>query len=250
MSFRMNSPQGKAIPALVRGGDYAHPGEEEAIEGVVTLLPRHDVRRLLDVGCGRGGTADWFRRHGWGQVAAIDIDQESIRYCQQTYPEIEFHTCDVTGMSQLSLPPFDVAYLFNSFYAFPDQRKALSEIRTMCRDGAHVIIFDYTRPRGGDLPVALGSEIGQPVVIETLRRWMSQDEWEMKSVTDLTGNFVAWYQVTVQKIEDKQQPILELAGRDWYDYVLAWYSALRDALVAGALGGAVVHALVKRKSEE
>lgn len=250
MSFRMNSPQGKAILALVRRGDYAHPGEEEAIQGVVTLLPRQGVSRLLDVGCGRGGTADWFRRHGWGQVVAIDIDQESIRYGQQTYPEIEFHACDVDGMSQLSLPPFDVAYLFNSFYAFSDQQKALGEIRSMCRDGAHVLIFDYTRPHGGDLPVALGSEIGRPVVIETLRSWMSPDKWETASVTDMTGNFVAWYQALVQKIEEKQQPILELAGRDWYDYVLAWYSALRDALVVGALGGAVVHAIVKRKSAE
>jgi hypothetical protein len=30
MTFKMNSPEGKAILALVRDGDYAHPGEEEA----------------------------------------------------------------------------------------------------------------------------------------------------------------------------------------------------------------------------
>jgi hypothetical protein len=60
MRFRMNSPQGKSILSRIRGGDYAHPGEEDAIVQIAQKLPRASIRRLLDVGCGRGGTAEWF----------------------------------------------------------------------------------------------------------------------------------------------------------------------------------------------
>jgi cyclopropane fatty-acyl-phospholipid synthase-like methyltransferase len=60
----MNSPQGKRILALVREGDYAHPGEERAIDLIFSSLPRDAAREVLDVGCGRGGTADYVRAHG------------------------------------------------------------------------------------------------------------------------------------------------------------------------------------------
>ena len=52
--FQLNSPLGKALLALVREGDYAHPGEEEAIALATALVDRPECRRVLDVGCGRG----------------------------------------------------------------------------------------------------------------------------------------------------------------------------------------------------
>ncbi|GAB6046625.1 hypothetical protein JCM19379_04480 [Methyloparacoccus murrellii] len=56
-AFSLNSPQGKALLALARDGDYAHPGEAETIRLACAGLARQDSHRLLDVGCGRGGTA-------------------------------------------------------------------------------------------------------------------------------------------------------------------------------------------------
>ncbi len=51
----MNSPMGKQILALIRDGDYAHAGEEEAIELTLKNVSKDPGRRVLDVGCGRGG---------------------------------------------------------------------------------------------------------------------------------------------------------------------------------------------------
>jgi SAM-dependent methyltransferase len=242
MPFRMNSSQGKAILALVRDGDYAHPGGEEAIETVVNDLPRASKYRVLDVGCGRGGTANWFHQHGWGDVVGIDIDANSIDYARQTYPQVQFHVCDVAEIGQVYPPAFDLAYLFNSFYAFPDQQAALGAIRGACRDGAHLAIFDYTQPKGGKLPAALGTEIGNPIIMESLIAWMEAVEWHVISVTDITERFVHWYDAMLLKVEKNRQPILAMGGEDWYDYVLSWYGALRDALVSGHVGGSVIHA--------
>ncbi len=242
MSFRMNSPKGKAILALVRDGDYAHPGGVEAIEAVGNDLPRTSIHRVLDVGCGRGGTANWFHQHGWGEVVGIDIDANSIDYAQQAYPWVQFHACDVTDMGQLSLPSFDLAYLFNSFYAFPDQQAALRAIRGACRNGAHLSIFDYTQPKGGHLPAALGTEIGNPIIMETLIAWMEAEEWQVISVTDMTDRFVLWYDSMLLKVEKNRQAILAMGGEDWYSYVLSWYGSLRDALATGHVGGSVIHA--------
>ncbi|WP_232470464.1 MULTISPECIES: hypothetical protein [Methylococcus] len=50
----MNSPTGKATLAYARNGDYAHPGEEDAVVAAVDRLPREGIHHLLDVGCGCG----------------------------------------------------------------------------------------------------------------------------------------------------------------------------------------------------
>lgn len=242
MSFRMNSPQGKAILALVREGDYAHPGGVEAIDVVVGGLPRTSIHRVLDVGCGRGGTANWFHQHGWGEIVGIDIDAHSIDYARRIYADVQFHTCDVSNLGQLSLPPFDLAYLFNSFYAFADQQAALRVIRDGCRSGAHLSIFDYTRPKGGHLPEALGTEIGKPIVMETVITWLETEGWHAIFVTDMTDRFLCWYDAMLLKVEKIQQAILAMGGEDWYNYVHSWYGALRDALATGRIGGSVIHA--------
>jgi cyclopropane fatty-acyl-phospholipid synthase-like methyltransferase len=57
MPMNMNSFEGKRILALVRDGDYAHAGEEEAIERVFRAIPKHAGSSLLDVGCGCGGSS-------------------------------------------------------------------------------------------------------------------------------------------------------------------------------------------------
>ena len=76
--MRMNSPTGKGILSLVREGDYAHPGEEQAIDLVFAALPKDPDRQVLDLGRGRGGTAAYVQRHGWGRVTGVDIDAETL----------------------------------------------------------------------------------------------------------------------------------------------------------------------------
>ena len=76
--MRLNSFEGKRLLALARGGDYAHAGETEAIDLVWNTLPKSPAQKILDAGCGRGGTAAYLYRAGWGQVTGIDIEAESI----------------------------------------------------------------------------------------------------------------------------------------------------------------------------
>ena len=85
--MNMNSFEGKRILALIRDGDYAHAGEEEAIERAFRSIPKSADRWMLDVGCGRGGTAEYLRRHGWGHAEGLDRDADSIEYARATYPE-------------------------------------------------------------------------------------------------------------------------------------------------------------------
>src|SRR5271168_691621 len=111
MPMNMNSFEGKRILALVRDGDYAHAGEEEAIERSFRSIPKNPGHRLLDVGCGRGGSAEYLRRQGWGEVVGIDRDSDSIEYARATYPEVGFHVCDVLEIPRTVARDFNIIYM-------------------------------------------------------------------------------------------------------------------------------------------
>ena len=51
----MSCATGKRLLALVREGDYAHPGEAEAIRLLLAGVRPDEHRRILDAGCGGGG---------------------------------------------------------------------------------------------------------------------------------------------------------------------------------------------------
>ena len=76
------------ILSVVRNGDYAHPGEEDSIRLAMEDFPLDRRRKILDVGCGRGGTAYYIQSQGWGRVTCFDIDEVSIEYANLTYPTI------------------------------------------------------------------------------------------------------------------------------------------------------------------
>ena len=242
MTFQMNSPEGKTILAKARGGDFAHPGEEEAILLVTSGLKRENIQRVLDVGCGRGGTAAWFQRNDWGKIVGIDLDEASIAYAQHTYPEIEFLTLDVAKLATWRPEPFDFAYLLNSFYAFPNQRLALRNITTVCRPSASLCIFDYAKSRGSTLPASLGADIGQPIITEDMAIWLNESGWNSVTFEDCTAQYVVWYDSLLRSFQREEGWIVEKFGDHWRRYVVDWYGSLRMALAVGDLRGVLFRA--------
>jgi len=68
-----------------RKTDYAHAGEEEAIDLAFKDIPKEPKGLLLDMGCGRGGTAHYVQGRCWGNVTGADIDADSIEYAVKKY---------------------------------------------------------------------------------------------------------------------------------------------------------------------
>jgi ubiquinone/menaquinone biosynthesis C-methylase UbiE len=238
--MNMNSFEGKRILALVRDGDYAHAGEEEAIERSFRSIAKDPDRSMLDVGCGRGGTADYLRKHGWGHVEAIDRDADSIEYASATYPEIQFHVCDVLDVPRAVTRSFDVIYMLNAFYAFDHQREALAGLRKVAKPGAHLVIFDYTvgdKSDGTPSPM-----MPHAIRLSEIAAMLRDAGWLPGAIEDLSADYVRWYAEFVRRIQLKRAEIEKIGGPDWYNFVLSMYSGLRDVIANGALGGALVTA--------
>jgi len=245
----MNSPLGKALLAAIRGGDYAHPGEEEAIEMVWAGLPHAPEQAVLDAGCGRAGTAAYVQRHGWGQVTGFDIDVQSIATAQITYPELRLVASDVLAvplkLAHQQPAGFDVVYLFTSFYAFPDQPTSLRALRALARRGARFALFDYTDADGHFRDSPPGStrfHYWKPVEPPKLKADLGGADWRLDSAHDLTPDFKRWYKAFLKKIATRRKVLEKEFTPELVDYVEEYYTDLLGTIEAGHLGGTLAYA--------
>jgi SAM-dependent methyltransferase len=248
-ALNMNSPQGKALLAAIRGGDYAHPGEEEAIARVWSGLPKRPAQAVLAAGCGRAGTAACVQRHGWGRVIGFDVDETSIAAARTAYPELTLAACDVLAASAVVGPlqpeGFAIIYLFSSFYAFPDQPGALRALRQLARPGANLALFDYTDPHGRFVPGAPGADRfadWRPLRPASVPKLLTDTGWRMDSFHNLTADFQRWYAEFLEKIAARRAALDTEFGAELVDFVRGYYTELLDGLHAGRLGGALVYA--------
>jgi len=136
----------------LRGGDYAHAGDREAIdivlEKILSLEPALKSKAVLDVGCGCGGTAQYLYKAGFSHVKGIDLDLAAISYAQRTYPALSFTAADALMIDKIYQPSyFSFIYMFNALYAFQDKLSLLTQLSTIAKSDCLLAIFDYTEKK-------------------------------------------------------------------------------------------------------
>ena len=239
MSFKMNSGLGKQILSLIREGDYAHPGEEEAIELVFRDIPKLKDRMILDVGCGLCGTAIYLQKLGYGKITGIDLNPETISIVNETYPDFNIIQADVNKVSEIIKDKFDMIYLFNSFYAFPDHSKAIESLRKVAQANTDLIIFDYAdagKYRAETL------EIPNPLKLDTIETILTKNGWRLTELKDISDLYIKWYTEFCHKVESKKLEIVKLANEEVYDYVLEQYSKILELYQKDILKAVILRA--------
>jgi len=237
--MEMNSPIGKKILALVREADYAHAGEAEAINIVFKDIPKDTDRFLLDVGCGRGGTAQYVQRGGWGRVLGIDTDSDSITYAKKTYPDVEFIVCDAMNLGRDLSRQFDIIYLFNVLYVLSNHRGALEQLRKLSPESGRLVIFDYLlKPQGRkNFPF----KEWNPLDLSIIQSLFPATGWRIVKTDDISELYKKWYKKLVSRIETSSEKIIALAGEEWLDFVRSFYQGILSAIEKNLLGGAIVY---------
>jgi SAM-dependent methyltransferase len=83
------------------------------------LIEAHNLRSVLDLGCGNGRDSVYFFRKGL-QVTALDFSQSGINILKSRFPEIECITADIREMD-FQGDSYDVIYAHLSLQYFNDK---------------------------------------------------------------------------------------------------------------------------------
>lgn len=238
---RMNTALGKQILSLVREGDFAHPGEEEAIDMVFEGIPKDPDRLLLDVGCGLGGTAHYLQENGYGKVTGLELDEGIISMARNRYPDLNLVQGDVCEVDKLLNKKFDLIYHFCSFYAFPDKLKALKALRKVAHEKTELIIFDYAI--NGWKRVA--GIVQAPLDLKEIDGMFELSGWKKLECIDISKYYEEEYKKLVQKIKRKRDEIIKISDKDSYEFVENEYETIYSDYCEGKLLAVILKAEVK-----
>jgi SAM-dependent methyltransferase len=241
----MNNATGKRVLALVRGADYAHPGEDEANRLLFAGVRPDPGRRVLDAGCGGAGTAAWVRERGLGEVTGVELDAATAALAAERHPEVTVVRGDLQQASQVLTGPFDLVYSMTAIYAAPAQSAVFHELGTLAAPGAELRVLEYADPnRRFAAATASDPSLGwwHPLDPLELPGKLAAAGWTTVEVRDLHPEFVHWYERLCLHIATKRQEITDAFGRDWYEFVVKEYAGILALVRAGVLGGVLVRA--------
>jgi acyl transferase domain-containing protein/SAM-dependent methyltransferase len=91
---------------------------------------------VLDIGCGRGGTAALLANEFEANVTGIDLSPEAVAFCRETHerPTLSFKVGDAEHLP-FDNDSFDAVTNIESSHTYPDMRAFLSEVRRVLRSG-------------------------------------------------------------------------------------------------------------------
>jgi len=242
----MNNATGKRLLALIRGGDYAHPGEEAANELLFAGVRPGPRRRILDAGCGGAGTAAWVQGRSLGAVTGIEVDAATARLARERHPDVTIVEGDLQHAAAALDGPFDLFYSMTAIYAVPDQRAMFCELGELAGPGAEIRLLEYADPEGRFAEATGGSPTWgwwHPLVPRDLPDVLSVAGWTSVSVRDLHAEFVHWYRDLCDRIAARRRVIELEFGHDWYEFVAGEYEGILGLVRSRALGGVLVHAV-------
>jgi cyclopropane fatty-acyl-phospholipid synthase-like methyltransferase len=243
MDKSMSSAKGKEISSLARGGDFAHAGESEAIDLVFNDVGKDPSRRLLDVGCGRGGTAQYLYVHGYGFVHGLDTDEESIAYARSRYAPLDFRCQDALHCSDHYQETFSIIYMFNVLYLFPerDQLRCLQQLRRLADRQSLLVLFDYTTKTPNGTSRSAYRTHWHPIDTAGFPAISEAAGWSITESVDHSDRFHTWYAALLERLHEKHDAIVEIADETWFDAARRIYESHLEGIESGRLGGGVYY---------
>ena len=118
------------------------------------LIGRTDLRnrRVLDVGCGRGGTVALLADRFAAQASGVDLAPEAIAFCRRTHPQAAgFEVGDAEHLP-FADGAFEVVTNIESSHTYPNLRAFYAEVRRVLMGGGEFLYTDL-------LPVQRWAEV-------------------------------------------------------------------------------------------
>jgi len=233
----------------LRGGDYAHAGDVEAIDLVLDKIlkinPKVKSGNVLDVGCGFGGTLEYLRNQGFTNLYGVDINAESINYAKTKYQNIHFDLLDALEIESFyPKEKFDLVIMFNSIYAITDKKKLLESLAKISKKDAILVVFDYSSPKQNKaLPILdFSGKKMLPIELKSFSTDLKETNWHLIEAKDLSNEFITWYSKFIDRLRNKKNYLEQNFSKNDINQVESSFSYFLNQLKNKNMEGVVIYA--------
>jgi len=215
---------------------FQHPGDERVIDLAFASYKQNKERKILDLGCGSGGTANYIQNKGWGVVTGIDLNHDHIKWAQEDYPDVTFYQGGVLQVTDMLKDPFDMISMFHLLCVVPERQKLISQARKMVAVGGALIICDFMALKNS----SQSSE--DPIAKEYLKNILSDEGWKITSTEDVTDIYCDWYQRFLDKLNKDRKEIIEYYNLETFEEMKTKFDKRYILLKEGSMGGVIIRA--------
>ncbi|BAY46139.1 putative methyltransferase [Scytonema sp. HK-05] len=232
----------------IRNNDHAHAGGDVHIDHLVNEIPS-EHSRLLDIGCGLGGTMQYLHGVGWPEVVGIDLNKDSIEVARERFPNGKFYTLDAMDINSAELGWFSHFVSINTFIHISDKKQLLRKIGETANFNARIFISDFRdlgRYKLSPISVAGSDPFSFPFENDdAIAKMFDGTGWQIDALEDVSAEYYRWYKEFVNQIFNAMPDIMKQIGDIGYAQLKNEYLQYIDLFERGFLGAVFIRAIWK-----
>jgi tocopherol O-methyltransferase len=228
------------------GNETPLQAQENLIRKCVEGIGLRGQEKILDAGCGLGGSSRWLAQHfGWS-VEGITISPKQVKMAiAQTKKDgledrVRFHLMDVEAMS---FPPesFDVVWSLESAEHFSDKRRFIHDATALLKPGGVLMVCTWLEGINASHHQKLLEEICDRVILPPFARkndylqWITEANLTFVKEEDLTSRVTRTWDLATAIVESwKVKFLLNFLGTKTREYVRS-IPMMKEAYSSGAM---------------
>ena len=199
--------------------DEFHVRGREATVELANLAGLKPGRRVLDIGCGLGGSVRYLAEERQCQATGLDLTREYVEAAQALAERVGLSArAQFIHGSALEIPfadgSFDVVWTEHAQMNIADKSACHFEIARVLKPGGRFVFHDILRGEGGEpcypLPWANERSISFLATAESLQRFLREARFSILSWCDKSLQSLEWFAAMTKEARRSGRPPLGL----------------------------------------
>ncbi|CAB3369821.1 Hypothetical predicted protein [Cloeon dipterum] len=219
------------------GRTYVSTGGEGTTKDLTKKMNLQPGQRVLDVGCGIGGSAFYLAKTYGVQVLGLDLSRNMINKAQQYQGEldepvkrlVDFQVADVLKVN-LPAESFDAVYSRDAILHIGNKEELFAKLLSWVKPGGQLLITDYARGQeqcGQEFEDYVAGRGYRLLTVPQYGKLLEEAGWKEVEAVDNTKEFVAVMKRELELLSSiKDSFITEFSQKDYNDLENGWTKKL------------------------